>query len=347
MFKVSFLFLAWSRCYRMRFQFNPLRVSPLCHSSACIFMNAGFVQKLLQHLNSPLSVLSVDTLRTERSTTRTGFNPSSHGCCTDNHSPDLCYPVDSSPRVDNPSNELEQIIQQEKNLLIDFNRLKQDYDKLRLQVDGEIHNLTTANNALNQIVLAIKKELEGISNLAVKGFRGNITRVETEILNHARVLGSAMSAAHYSVLHDDLQVIQDRLKAVGMAYDTLTTFLNQAFNSSRAVTGFASEDIPGIETFLRSTPAPIPVAIKPFTTPPVASSNAAVLAGVHVGPPSSLFTATAQAGPSRLIHPLPPRPESSVNTGGVQRTRRRRNRFLRNSSAPNSYQGQTQNYDDN
>ncbi|THU84869.1 hypothetical protein K435DRAFT_806382 [Dendrothele bispora CBS 962.96] len=323
-------------------------------------MNAGFVQKLLQLLNSPLSVISVDMLRAERSTTRTGFNSSSHGCCTDNHSPDL-YPVDSSPRVDSPPNELEQIVQQEKNLLMDFNRLKQDYDKLRLQVDGEIHNLTTANNALNQIVLAIKKELEGISNLAVKGFRGNITRVETEILNHARVLGSAMSAAHYSVLHDDLQIIQDRLKAVGMAYDTLTTFLNQAFNSSRAVTGFSSEtddivvrilkyasgDILGIETFLRSTPAPIPVAIKPFTTPPVASPNAAVLAGVHVGPLSSLFTAAAQAGPSRLVHPLPPRPESSVNTGGVQRSRRRHNRFLRNSSAPNFYQGQTQNYDDN
>ncbi|THU87786.1 hypothetical protein K435DRAFT_866925 [Dendrothele bispora CBS 962.96] len=301
--------------------------------------------------HSTVSNLCVDTLRSECSSTREGLDSTPHACGTGHHSPDLCYPMDSSPRVNSPSNEFEQLVQREQDLLSDFNRLKDDYDELRLKVDGEIHNLTTANHALNQIVLAVKKELEGISNLAVKTLRGNITRVEAETLNYARILGSAMSAAHYSVLHDDIQVIQDRFKAVGMAYDTLTTFLNQAFNSSRAVTGFpsetddivlrilnyATEDIPGIETFLKSTPLPIPVAIKPFSAPPATPLNSAVLAGVQVGVSNSMGVALPQPGPSRLVHPLPPRLTSVTTTSSVQIRRRRRNAFNRNSN--NAYKG--------
>ncbi|THU79180.1 hypothetical protein K435DRAFT_875779 [Dendrothele bispora CBS 962.96] len=252
--------------------------------------------------HSTVSNLRVDTLRSERSSTQEGLDSTPHTCGTGHHSPDLCYPMDSSPRVNSPSNEFEQLVQQEQDLLSNFNCLKDDYDELHLKV----------NDTLNQIVLAVKKELEGISNLAIKNFHGNITRVEAETLNFARILGSAMSAAHYSVLHDNLQVIQDRFKAVGMAYDSLNTFLNQAFNSSRAVTGFpnetddiilcilkyATEDVPGIETFLKSTPSPIPINIKPFSAPPALPLNSAVLTGVQVGSLGSTGpTLTQQPGP--------------------------------------------------
>ncbi|THU94082.1 hypothetical protein K435DRAFT_860902 [Dendrothele bispora CBS 962.96] len=293
--------------------------------------------------NTSLPILPVGALRTQRPSPREGIDSSSHACYTDRHSPDLWDPVDSSPRANSPSDELEKVIQRERDLVIDFNRLKRDYEELRLKVDGEIHNLTTANQALNQIVLAIKKELEAISNVAVKSFRGNITRVEVETLNFARVLGSAMSAAHYSVLHDDLLVIQERFKAVGMAYDALTTFLNQAFNSSRAVTGFsnetddiivrilkyASEDIPGIETFLKSTPAPIPVAIKPFSAAPTVPPASAVLAGIRVGYSNLPTVQSAHAGPSESVDSSPARSTLAPSGNGGKRRRRRRSGLQR------------------
>ncbi|THU80993.1 hypothetical protein K435DRAFT_785223 [Dendrothele bispora CBS 962.96] len=135
-----------------------------------------------------------------------------------------------------------------------------------------------------------------------------------------------MSAAHYSVLHDDLGVIQDRFKAVGMAYDSLITFLNQSFNSSRAVTGFvneqdgiilqilryASDEVPGLETFLRSTPAPIPISANP---PPALASSSAILAGART---NSLVqpTLTPLSAPTRFVHPLPVKPCPPLGNGG-------------------------------
>ncbi|THU85479.1 hypothetical protein K435DRAFT_805859 [Dendrothele bispora CBS 962.96] len=182
--------------------------------------------------------------------------------------------MESGPRVDRGSTELEQALERERALIGNLDRLKDDYNNLRLRVDGEVHNLATANlflEALNQVIATARKDLQLISNVAVRSLRGNLTRMEADIINHAslaRVLGSAMSAAHYSVLHDDLSTIQNCFKAVGMAYDSLTTFLNQSFNSSRAVTGFvgeqdgimtqilryASKEVPGLENFLKSTP---------------------------------------------------------------------------------------------
>ncbi|THU80060.1 hypothetical protein K435DRAFT_874779 [Dendrothele bispora CBS 962.96] len=267
-------------------------------------------------INSTLPNFRVNSVRIERSSTREGLDLSPHACGAGHHSPDLCYPVDSSPRVDSPANEFDQIVQQERSLLDDFNRLKQDYDDWLVE-------------ALNQVVLAVQKELEVISNLAVKNFRGNITRVESETLNQARILGSAMSAAHYLVLHDDLP----------------------AFNSSRAVTGFsnetddiitrilkyATEEVPGIETFLKSTPSPIPVAIKSFSAPSAAPMNPVILAGVQVGPSTPLGTAPPSSGPDRVFHPLPMRPEVSTNNDVANRRRRRRNAFKRNSN--NIYKG--------
>ncbi|THU95321.1 hypothetical protein K435DRAFT_839555 [Dendrothele bispora CBS 962.96] len=317
-----------------------------------LFPQSSSILHAMDSSTTPLAILSVGALRTQRASSREGLDFASHACHTDRHSPDLCYPVDPSPRADTPSNEFEQVGQRERHLLEDFNHLKHEYDVLRLKVDGEMHNLTTANHALNQVVLAVKQELEAISNLAVRSFRGNITRLETETLNYARVLGSAMSAAHYSVLHDDLSVIQERLKAVGMAYDSLTTFLNQAFNSSRAVTGFsnetddivvrilkyASEDVPGIETFLKSTPAPIPIAIKPFTIPPTTPLNSAVLAGARVGYANSI-TQPTEAGPSQVNHPLPARPVSFPSNIGGRRRRRRRGNSKRNPNNFDLYKG--------
>ncbi|THU91107.1 hypothetical protein K435DRAFT_801500 [Dendrothele bispora CBS 962.96] len=208
-----------------------------------------------------------------------------------------------------------------------FDQLKQDYDDLRLRIEGEVHNLSTANLALNQVIATARKDLQLISDVAIQNLRGNLTRVEVEIINHARVLGSAMSAAHYSVLHDDLTTIKDRFKAVGMAYDSLTTFLNQSFNSSRAVTGFvneqdgivtqilryASDNVPGLETFLRSTPAPIPIAANP---PPAVSATSAILAGARI---NSFVQATpfpSSSTPARVVHPLPSRPSPSLGYNG-------------------------------
>ncbi|THU88516.1 hypothetical protein K435DRAFT_866233 [Dendrothele bispora CBS 962.96] len=209
--------------------------------------------------------------------------------------------MDSCPRVDRGSTELEQAIGREHALITDLDQLKTDYNKLRLRIDGEVHNLTTANHALNQIITTAQKDLQLVSNVAVQSVHGNLTHVEVEIINHARVLGSAMSATHYTVLHDNLPVIQDRFKAVGMAYDTLTTFLNQSFNSSRAVTGFvneqdgimaqilryASEEVLGLENLLKSTLAPIPITSNP---PPSLLQSQAVLAGARVNsfPPQML-----------------------------------------------------------
>ncbi|THU88949.1 hypothetical protein K435DRAFT_803114 [Dendrothele bispora CBS 962.96] len=217
--------------------------------------------------------------------------------------------MESGPRVDRGSTELEQALERERALIGNLDRLKDDYNNLRLRVDGEVHNLATANlflEALNQVIATARKDLQLISNVAVRSLRGNLTRVEADIINHARVLGSAMSAAHYSVLHDDLSTIQNCFKAVGMAYDSLTTFLNQSFNSSRAVTGFvgeqdgimtqilryASEEVPGLENFLKSTPAPIPIASSP---PASVLSNSAILAGarLHFSVPQGMMASSS------------------------------------------------------
>ncbi|THV06099.1 hypothetical protein K435DRAFT_773567 [Dendrothele bispora CBS 962.96] len=144
-----------------------------------------------------------------------------------------------------------------------------------------------------------------------------------------------MSAAHYSVLHDDLGVIQDRFKAVGMAYDSLTTFLNQSFNSSRAVTGFineqdgiilqilryASDEVPGLETFLRSTPAPIPISANP---PPALASSSAILAGVRTNSLVQPTLAPSSSAPTRFVHPLPVKPCPPLGNGGNRYRRKGR-----------------------
>ncbi|THU87598.1 hypothetical protein K435DRAFT_867120 [Dendrothele bispora CBS 962.96] len=77
---------------------------------------------------------------------------------------------DSCPRVDRGSTELEQAIGRERALIADLDRLKADYNKLRLRIDGEVHNLTTANHALNQIIATARKDLQLVSNVAVRRF---------------------------------------------------------------------------------------------------------------------------------------------------------------------------------
>ncbi|THU90028.1 hypothetical protein K435DRAFT_802313 [Dendrothele bispora CBS 962.96] len=115
--------------------------------------------------------------------------------------------MDSCPRVDHGSTKFEQALERERVLINDLDRLKADYNKLRLRIDGEVHNLTTANDALNQVIATARKDLQLVSNVAIQNVWGNLTHVEVEIINHAQVLGSAMSTAHYSVLHDNLPVI--------------------------------------------------------------------------------------------------------------------------------------------
>ncbi|THV00678.1 hypothetical protein K435DRAFT_854458 [Dendrothele bispora CBS 962.96] len=184
---------------------------------------------------------------------------------------------------------------------------RNDYNNLHLQVDGEVHNLMTANYALNQVIATARKDLQLVLNVAVRSIRGNLTCVEVEIINHARVLGSAMSAAHYSILHDNLTIIQDQFKAVGMAYDSLTTFLNQSFNSSRAVIGFVNEQDGIMTQILR---APIPIASTPL---PSSFTSPAVLAGARVGFSIPHQLTPFNGPPTRLTHALPPKPSSSRN----------------------------------
>ncbi|THU90027.1 hypothetical protein K435DRAFT_864688 [Dendrothele bispora CBS 962.96] len=124
-----------------------------------------------------------------------------------------------------------------------------------------------------------------------------------------------------------LTVIQDQFKAVGMVYDTLTTFLNQSFNSSQAVTGFmneqdnifmqilryASKEVPGLETFLRSTPAPIPISSNP---PAALFNNSAILAGTRVNFPAPQASTSLNPLPACLNHALPPKPSVAIASNG-------------------------------
>ncbi|THU87694.1 hypothetical protein K435DRAFT_804087 [Dendrothele bispora CBS 962.96] len=183
--------------------------------------------------------------------------------------------------------------ERERVLIGNFDRLKQDYNDLRLRVEGEVHNLSTANRALNQ----------------------------------------------------------DRFKAVGMAYDSLTTFLNQSFNSSRAVTGFvnkqdaimlqilryASEEVPGLETFLKSTPAPIPIAAHP---PATVIANSAVLAGARTGSFVQQLSMPVASTSTRPMHPLPARPRSPTGNVGnrYRHNRRKAKKFINSLSKENGPQ---------
>ncbi|THU82525.1 hypothetical protein K435DRAFT_808215 [Dendrothele bispora CBS 962.96] len=282
-------------------------------------------------------ILSVCSSGCGHPSTKPSLNPSGLRVDQGGRTANLDCPMESRSRDNHSPTELEQAIERERVLIGNFDRLKDDYNNLRLRVEGEVHNLATANQALNQVIATARKDLQLILNVAIRSLRGNLTHVEVDIINHARVLGSAMSAAHYSVLHDNLSTIQDRFKAVGMAYNSLTTFLNQSFNSSQAVTGFvgeqdaimtqilryASDEVPGLEKFLKSTPAPIPIASSP---PDSVLSSSAVLAGarLHFSVPQGMMASTSTANPlDQPIHPLPERPS---NSQGVIRNRNRRNR---------------------
>ncbi|THU88837.1 hypothetical protein K435DRAFT_803212 [Dendrothele bispora CBS 962.96] len=81
--------------------------------------------------------------------------------------------MDSRPRVDRGSTGLEQAIGRERTLIADLDRLKADYNKLRLRIDSEVHNLTTANYALNQIIATARKDLQLVSDVAVRSFKNS------------------------------------------------------------------------------------------------------------------------------------------------------------------------------
>ncbi|THU86077.1 hypothetical protein K435DRAFT_868639 [Dendrothele bispora CBS 962.96] len=108
--------------------------------------------------HSTVSNLCVDTLRSECSSTREGLDFTPHACGKGHHSPDLCYPMDSSPRVNSPSNEFGQLVQQEQDLLSDFNRLKDDYRRCC----NPIYKSSWKNPDIDLQILLATHELYGI-----------------------------------------------------------------------------------------------------------------------------------------------------------------------------------------